>query len=81
MIILFKKDDKLFVKCNLNLKKPVKYQNKVFEIGNHVDLLLPEEVMVILTENGNVKIWNGRKFVKLNLGQFNDIMVGKLFNV
>lgn len=81
MIILFKKDDKLFVKCNLNLKKPVKYQNKVFEIGNHVDLLLPEEVMVILTENGNVKIWNGRKFVKLNLGQFNDVMVGKLFNV
>lgn len=81
MVVLFKKDELLYVKCNLNLKRPVRYQNKVFEIGNHVELLLPEEVMTILTENGNVKIWNGNKFIKLNLGQFSDIIISKSFKV
>ena len=81
MLVLFRKDELLYVKCNINLKRPVRFHEKVFEVGNHVDLLLPEEVMQILTENGNVKLWNGKKFIKLNLGQFNDVMVGKLFKV
>lgn len=81
MIVLLKKGELLFVKCNLNLKRQIKYQTKVFEIGNHVDLLLPEEVMHILTENGNIRIWNGKKFIKLNLGQFSDIIMRKEFKV
>lgn len=81
MLVLFRKDELLYIKCNINLKRPVRFHEKVFEVGNHVDLLLPEEVMKILTENGNVKLWNGKKFIKLNLGQFNDVMVGKLFKV
>lgn len=81
MIVLLKKGELLFVKCNLNLKRRIKYQTKVFEIGNHVDLLLPEEVMHILTENGNIRIWNGKKFIKLNLGQFSDIIMRKEFKV
>ena len=81
MIVLLKKGEILFVKCNLNLKRQIKYQTKVFEVGNHVDLLLPEEVMHILTENGNIKIWNGKKFIRLNLGQFSDIIMEKEFKV
>lgn len=81
MLVLFRKDELLYVKCNINLKRPVRFHEKVFEVGNHVDLLLPEEVMQILTENGNIRLWNGKKFIKLNLGQFNDVMVGKLFKV
>lgn len=81
MLVIFRKDELLYVKCNINLKRPVRFHEKVFEVGNRVDLLLPEEVMQILTENGNVKLWNGKKFIKLNLGQFNDVMVGKLFKV
>lgn len=81
MIVLLKKGEILFVKCNLNLKRQIKYQTKVFEVGNHVDLLLPEEVMHILTENGNIRIWNGKKFIRLNLGQFSDIIMKKEFKV
>lgn len=81
MVVLFKKGELLYAKCKLNLKKPVKYQNKVFKIGEQVELLLPEEVISILTENGNIKIWNGKKFIKLNLGQFSDIVMKKLFRV
>lgn len=81
MVVLFKKGELLYAKCKLNLKKPIKYQNKVFKIGEQVELLLPEEVISILTENGNIKIWNGKKFIKLNLGQFSDIVMKKLFRV
>jgi outer membrane biosynthesis protein TonB len=81
MLVLFRKDEILYVKCSINLKRPVRCHEKVFEVGNHVDLLLPEEVIQILTENGNIRLWNGKKFIKLNLGQFNDVMVGKLFKV
>ena len=81
MIILFRKGDSLFVKCELNLKRPVCYQEKIFKVGKRTELLLPEEVMCILTKNGNVKLWNGVKFIKLNLGQFNDIMTNNQFKV
>ena len=49
MLVLFRKDELLYIKCNINLKRPVRFHEKVFEVGNHVDLLLPEEVMQILT--------------------------------
>jgi hypothetical protein len=44
-------------------------------------LLLPEEVMTILQRNGDIKIWNGENYIKLNLGQFYEIMQHKKYNV
>ena len=81
MLVLFRKDELLYVKCNINLKRPVRFHEKVFEVGNHVDLLLPEEVIQILTENGNIRLWNGKKFIKLNLGEFYDIIEKNQFKV
>ena len=77
MLELFRKNTELYVKVLMNLRIPVKYQNKTFGKGERTELLLPEQVNVILTNNGNIKLWNGKKFVKLNLGQFYDIMQRK----
>ena len=77
MLELFRKNTELYVKVLMNLRIPVKYQNKTFGKGERTELLLPEQVNVILTNNGNIKLWNGNKFVKLNLGQFYDIMQRK----
>ena len=81
MVVLFKKDNILYVKCLLNLKKPVVHQNKVFNPGLTTLYLLPEEINTILAANGNIKFWNGKKYIKLNLGQFNDVMKNKKLKV
>ena len=81
MVVLFKKDNTLYVKCLLNLKKPIVHQNKVFNSGLTTLYLLPEEVNTILAANGNIKFWNGKKYIKLNLGQFNDVMKNKKLKV
>ena len=81
MLVLFKKENFLDVKCLLNLKKPIKHQNRTFRPGNVTLLLLPEEVNALLTRNGNVKLWNGKKFIKVNLGEFNDILTNKKYKV
>ena len=31
--------------------------------------------------NGNIRLWNGEKFVKLNLGQFYDVMKNKNYKI
>ena len=75
MIVLFKENDKLLVKCKVNLKRQIQYQNKVFKANtNDIQFLNQEEVIRILEVNGNIRIWNGKKFVKLNLGQFTDMI-------
>lgn len=81
MLVLFKKENFLYVKCLLNLKKPIKHQNRTFRPGNVTLLLLPEEVNALLTRNGNVKLWDGKKFIKVNLGEFNDILTNKKYKV
>ena len=81
MLVLFKKENFLYVKCLLNLKKPIKHQNRTFRPGNVTLLLLPEEVNALLTRNGNIKLWNGKKFIKVNLGEFNDILTNKKYKV
>ena len=81
MLELFRKNTELYVKVLMNLRIPVKYQNKTFGKGERTELLLPEQVNVILTNNGNIRLWNGEKYVKLNLGQFYDIMQRKEYNV
>ncbi len=81
MLVLYKKNQLLYVKVKLELRLPIKYENKKFRVGLHEELLLSEEVMHILTVNGNIRLWNGNKFVKLNLGQFYDIMKNKNYKV
>jgi hypothetical protein len=81
MLELFKKNDTLFVKVLMQLRLPIKYQNKLFGKEEQTVLLLPEEVNFILVRNGNIRLWNGEKYVKLNLGQFYDIMQRKEYNV
>ena len=81
MLELFKKNDVLFVKVLMQLRLPIKYQNKVFGKEEQTILLLPEEVNFILARNGNIRLWNGKKFIKLNLGEFYDIIEKNQFKV
>ena len=81
MLELFRKDMQIYVKVLMNLRIPIKYQNKVFGKGEKNELLLPDEVNDILTKNGNIKLWNGKDYVKLNLGQFYEIMQRKQYKI
>lgn len=82
MLVLFKENDKLLVKCKVNLKRQIQYQNKVFKPNtDDIQFLNQEEVIRILEANGNIRIWNGKKFVKLNLGQFTDMIEKNQYRV
>ena len=77
MIVMYNKENLLHARVVMDLRLAIAYQAKLFEKGKQEILLLPEEVMHILTHNGNLKIWNGEKFIKLNLGQFYDVIKNK----
>ena len=82
MLVLFNENDKLLVKCRVNLKRQIKYQNKVFKPNtDDIQFLNQEEVVAILTVNGNIKVWNGDKFIKINLGQFTDMITKNKYRV
>jgi hypothetical protein len=82
MLELVRKNAQLYVKVLMNISLPIQYQNRVFnEKGDKVDLLLEDEVMHILARNGNIKCWTGEKFIKLNLGQFYDVMQKKNYKI
>ena len=81
MLELVRKDMHLYTKVLMNIRLPIKYENKIFDGKDKVDLLLPEEVMYILARNGNILCWNGEKFVKVNLSQYSDIMRFKNYKV
>jgi hypothetical protein len=82
MLELVRKNTQLYVKVLMNISLPIQYQNRVFnEKGDKVDLLLEDEVMHILARNGNIKCWTGEKFIKLNLGQFYDVMQKKNYKI
>jgi hypothetical protein len=81
MIVLYNKG-LLYAKAMMNLRIKMNYNGRVFDNKKQEGiLLLPEEVMHILQRNGDIKIWNGNNYVKLNLGQFYDIMQNKKYNV
>ena len=81
MIVLYNKG-LLYAKVIMNLRIKMNYNGRVFDNKKQEGvLLLPEEVMHILQRNGDIKIWNGNNYVKLNLGQFYDIMQNKKYNV
>lgn len=77
MIVMYNKENLLHARVVMDLRLAIPYQAQLFEKGKQERLLLPEEVMYILTRNGNLKIWNGEKFIKLNLGQFYDVIKNK----
>lgn len=82
MLELVRKNTQLYIKVLMNISLPIHYENKVFnERGDKVKLLLEDEVMFILARNGNIKCWTGEKFIKLNLGQFYDVMQKKNYKV
>lgn len=81
MIVLYNKG-LLYAKVIMNLRIKMSYNGRVFDNKKQEGvLLLPEEVMSILQRNGDIKIWNGEKYIKLNLGQFYEIMQHKKYNV
>ena len=79
MLMMYKKDNLLYVKVMMDLKLDIAYQGVMFGKGKKEKLLLPEEVMCILKHNGNLKIFDGKKFIKLNLGQFYDLYINQKF--
>ena len=81
MLELVRKNNLLYVKALMKLGLTIQYQNKVFDKKERTELLLPEEVMYILTRNGNIRLFNGEKFIKLNLGQFYDVMKRKDYKI
>lgn len=82
MLVLINQNNVLYVQVLMELRREVKYQGKKFNRGLQKDvLLLPEEVEHLLTINANIKLWNGKKYIKLNLGQFYDIMKNKNYSV
>ena len=74
MIVLFRKNNILCAKVLMELRLPIHYKNKEFGKGKKELYLEPEEVLHILTKNGNIRIFNGEKYIKLNLGQFYEII-------
>ena len=81
MIVLYKKENLLYAKVLMDLRLPIPYQTKLFGKGKREMLMLPDEVMHVLTHNGNIRIWNGDKFIKMNLGQFYDVVNNKQYKV
>lgn len=77
MLVMYNKENLLYARVLMDLRLAIAYQAELFEKGKQERLLLPEEVMHILTHNGNLRIWNGEKFIKLNLGQFYDVIKNK----
>ena len=81
MIVLYNKG-LLYAKVMMNLRIKMSHNGRVFDNKKQEGvLLLPEEVMTILQRNGDIKIWNGENYIKLNLGQFYEIMQHKKYNV
>ena len=82
MLVLIKKENVLYAKALMDLSLVVRYQEKVFDKGvREGELLLPEEVDYLLARNANIRLWNGEKYIKLNLGQFYDVMKNNNYRV
>jgi len=82
MLVLINQNNVLYVQVLMELRREVVYQGKKFNKGLQKDiLLLPEEVEYLLTLNANIKLWNGDKYIKLNLGQFYDVMKNRSYSV
>ena len=82
MLVLYRENGVLFTQCLLNLKRDIQYKNQVFKAGKkNEDLVEVDAVYEILRVNGNIKIFNGERYVKLNLGQFSHIILNNKYLV
>ena len=80
MLVLFKKNGELFVKCKLNLRDSIKCSDIVFDkCVNKVELVDPEVVSELLTINANIKLFVAGKFLKVNLGTYYDMISKKKY--
>ena len=80
MLVLFKKNGELFVKCKLNLRDSIKCNDIVFDkCVNKVELVDPEVVSELLTINTNIKLFVAGKFLKVNLGAYYDMISKKKY--
>ena len=66
-MVLYRENGVLYVQCLLNLKRDIQYKNQVFKAGkkNEEDLVEVDAVYEILRVNGNIRIFNGEKYIKL----------------
>ena len=83
MLTLYRENGVLFAQCLLNLKRDIQYKNQVFKADkkNVKELIEVDAVYEILRVNGNIKIFNGQKYVKLNLGQFSHLILNNKYLV
>jgi hypothetical protein len=82
MLVLYRENGVLFAQCLLNLKRDIQYKNQVFKAGKkNEDLVEVDAVYEILRINGNIKIFNGEKYVRLNLGQFSHLILNNKYLV
>lgn len=82
MLVLYRENGVLFAQCLLNLKRDIQYKNQVFKAGKkNEDLVEVDAVYEILRVNGNIKIFNGEKYIKLNLGQFSHLILNNKYLV
>ena len=83
MLTLYREKGVLFAQCLLNLRRDIQYKNQVFKADkkNVKELIEVDAVYEILRVNGNIKIFNGQKYVKLNLGQFSYLILNNKYLV
>lgn len=82
MLVLYRENGVLFTQCLLNLRRDIQYKNQVFKAGKKIeDLVEVDAVYELLRVNGNIKIFNGEKYVKLNLGQFSHLILNNKYLV
>jgi hypothetical protein len=83
MLTLYREKGVLFAQCLLNLKRDIQYKNQVFKSDkkNVKELIEIDAVYEILRINGNIKIFNGHNYVKLNLGQFSYLVLNNKYLV
>ena len=81
MIVLYNKG-LLYAKVLMNLRIKIKHNGDIFDNKEQEGVfLIPEQVIYILQRNGNIKIWNGEKYIKLGLGEFREIIEKKQYKV
>lgn len=82
MLVLYRENGVLFTQCLLNLRRDIQYKNQVFKAGKkNEDLVEVDAVYELLRVNGNIKIFNGERYVKLNLGQFSHLILNNKYLV
>ena len=74
MIELIRKNGVLYAKAILDLRIPVNYKGKKYFKGEGL-MLEVDEVYHLLMRNCNVRLYNGKEYIKLNYVQFHEIII------